>query len=788
MVLVDALRPDYVRPELMPFVHALSDRSATGELRECFGFVVARAAYFAGLSTEQYGFSNMYCFDPEQSPFSIARTLPGEELDRKTAADLRAFVDESAREQMSPFAKAYANSAEIPLNYLASFDLVEKHAPWEAGFECRSLFNVLDEGGMAWHQSSWPETNHLADQSDAGIVRHVLGSLTPEHRFAYVHLQELDAVGHRHGPNSVELQDTMATTDQCCRDLIETARARYGAVNVVLFGDHGMVNVTRTLDLSERLENTGLEFGIDYAYFLDSTMARFWFYNQAAREAVETALGNVAGGHLLDEQALAAYEIAECDSRNGELVFLADPGVLIFPNFFQGSGEPIKGMHGYDPDCADNLGFFMVHNAAVPPNGDLGKIDPQAIYPFLLELTGFAAATHTDVPLPVIQQSPVTASYTRHTDPAAETAVSDQLKYILAALEERVGQVEAIVLTGSFGRGEGGVYQDADGRYCPVNDYDLIIADPRDLNNELAGLGERLARELNIDFVDLAYSNGCWKELPPTIFNYDLKYGSRVIAGNPAILDQIPAYAAGQFTADDPVRLLLNRMAGLLSGISGNFIEGQSCSFDEQRYLTNQMVKAWIAIGDAYLILWSGYDSSYVRRKERFVSLAPGAGLDAKMIERIALAYGFKCLPDYAAFTCGLPELQELFGALEKMLQLWIERMTGSASVDLFPAMQAYLDHYRVELDSNSSCRSNPALAAIGPIQEPLGVPVRHLIYGVLPLLLSGVIKTRACAAFQQAQELLEEGFKCPSRKEYTPEHWEELRADVVAAWFAVCH
>ena len=46
---------------------------------------------------------------------------------------------------------------------------------------------------------------------------------------------------------------------------------------------------------------------------------------------------------MLGEEDLANYGIAGCDSRNAEMIFLADPGVLIFPNFFQARGDPIKG-------------------------------------------------------------------------------------------------------------------------------------------------------------------------------------------------------------------------------------------------------------------------------------------------------------------------------------------------------------------------------------------------------------------------------------------------------------
>ena len=51
LLLVDALRPDYVGRA--PWLRSLAGRSATGALRECFGFV-PRAAYFGGLDAAQY--------------------------------------------------------------------------------------------------------------------------------------------------------------------------------------------------------------------------------------------------------------------------------------------------------------------------------------------------------------------------------------------------------------------------------------------------------------------------------------------------------------------------------------------------------------------------------------------------------------------------------------------------------------------------------------------------------------------------------------------------------------
>jgi len=651
LLLVDALRPDYVART--QFLKQLAATSSTGVLRECFGFV-PRAAYFGGLSAQQLGFTNMFCFDPAQSPFTMAGALPASPIGAtfEAQAGIRQLVEQSARDLLGPFAKAYASSAEIPLHYLPCFDLVEKRAPWDKRVGYRSLFAMLDEQNIPWYQCSWPESNRLADHSDEGIVRETLKDLRPEHRFAYVHLQELDGIGHAFGPNSAELQKHLTATDKYCQQLVEALRQRYERFDLALFADHGIVSVTRTLDVSDALESTGLGFGVDYAFFLDSTMARFWFYHARARRQTENALRALSGGRVLGTEDLKAYGIAGCDPRNAELIFLADPGVLIFPNFFQARGDPIKGMHGYDPDCPDNLGFFLLHSSH-DRYPSPGKVDPPMLFPLMQRLLGLKGQRNNagEPEIAVVATAP---RFTSHADPKANEIVRQQLGEITHEIDERFGRPTAVVLTGSFGRGEGGVFRDPSGRYRPVNDYDLLVVSDRNPGPALKKLGDELAQKLGIDFIDLGWSDGDWAHLPLSVQHYDLKYGSQVIAGDATVLDRIPAYASADIPIYEAIKLLLNRSAGLLTGLRGEFFAGKEPAIEQRRYLTNQIVKALIAIGDWHLLRWECYDTSYRLRAARLQSLATGAGLPSELVRKIVWAYQFKCLPDYDAPILGL--------------------------------------------------------------------------------------------------------------------------------------
>lgn len=794
MLLVDALRPDYLTHA--PYLRRLAERSATGALRECFGFV-PRQAYFGGLSAEEYGFTNMFCFDPDNSPFRMARCFPAEagaEV-RRELSGARRMVDERAKEQLSYFAKNYGTSVEIPLPYAPYFDLVERRAPWDPQVGYRSCFAILDELRIPWMQWMWPDTNKLRDRSDRGIVEQVLKDLTPQHQLLCVHLQELDGLGHAFGPNSAQLQKGVAQTDELVARLVDTLRERFREVKIVLFGDHGMVNVTRTLDVARVLEGTKLRFGVDYAYFLDSTMARLWFFHADARATVEAALRPLGGGRWLDAEDMKHYGIAGCDRRNAEAVFLADPGVLIFPNFFQASGKPIPGMHGYDPDCADNLGFFLLHDESRPelPGNALGKVDPPTIFPLLLRCLGLEPARFTKVPVPQAKPAAETKNrYTLDPSPAADAMVQNHLDRILAALKNTVGEVEAVVLTGSFGRGEGGVFRDAAGQLQPVNDYDLIVVDRRNLGNSLHTLGRSIARELEIDFVDMSQSDGVWANMPLTIFNYDLKYGSQVIAGDRAVLDRLPAYASASIPVYELLRLLLNRTGGLLSGLRGEFLDGSNPAPDAQRYLTNQVVKAYLALGDWYLWKWQGYDSSYAKRRERFNALARGAQLSPDLVAKIDQAYALKCRPDYGCFARGYADVAELFPFLAEALVASAETLTGRPCKTLGAAMTNYVfyaspDTPAVKAENE---RGLQQLIAKGIERGPGSSEraLRHSIQAVLPLALEAAQLELGMPGLRQAREFLGSWMRLPASADSPARDWERLRALTVEAWFTICH
>ena len=162
----------------------------------------------------------------------------------------------------------------------------------------------------------------------------------------------------------------------------------YSNVHYVIIGDHGMADVRGTVDVQKSLYEAGIKQGQGVLYSLDSTMARFWFFDKRAKRIVISVLEKLPGGRILRQADLDRYHLNYSHNRFGDLFFLADPGVLISPNFYQGA-EIVKGMHGYAPEFADQQSAFIVHSPQVgAPVQFEQPVGMLRVFPTVLKLLG----------------------------------------------------------------------------------------------------------------------------------------------------------------------------------------------------------------------------------------------------------------------------------------------------------------------------------------------------------------------------------------------------------------
>ncbi|HRF48141.1 MAG TPA: alkaline phosphatase family protein [Anaerolineales bacterium] len=636
-LLLDAFRPDYL--SFTPRLRQLAAQGFSGSLIEPFGFA-PRGAYFGGLNPNDIGYSHQFWRDPARSPFTIARHLHVEGQP-DLEPDARQFIDAIARRQVGHYAATFATCAEIPFNQLDLFDIPERLAPWDRQVGYPSLFHQIEDAGFDWFQCAWPESNRLTRHSDVDVIGHTIQSLKSSHRFAYVQLSELDSLGHQYGPGSVQVRDACHRTDVLIAALLEHCYSQFQAVDVVAFGDHGMLSVFKTLDLETRLRALPWKQGRDYTYFLDSTMARFWYHSAAARRDVLATLSATTEGHVLSEDEKRAYHIEYCDPRNGDTYYLANPGVLLFPNFFQHQA-PVKGMHGYDPELPDNQGVLIINSQSrcVPVrSGQLRGSDLFALCRWLLDFDPNGSAVLT-ASKPAVAGSQ--GRFTLTPDRRVAATIESHLTLITQEILKAAPDTKAIILTGGFGRGEGGYEVSDTGGIRPHNDYDIVFVSSTADTGNLKQLGESLAQQIGIDYVDIGLFRPDDLVYPhPSMLRFDLRFGSQIIWGDPTALSKIPDYAADELPLEEGLKLLFNRCAGLLLGITGEALT-QPMTPRAQRFLTNQIVKALLAIADWHLLLWKTYATSYTIKRRRFREYALVAGVPAVVRDQVDTAFAEK--------------------------------------------------------------------------------------------------------------------------------------------------
>lgn len=237
---------------------------------------------------------------------------------------------------------------EVPLEFLPLFDLCQRTNIYRPGAfrGIPSFFDRIAQRGISYRvwdytAPTWPALSEMEQAAGDG-----------RERLLFFYTSGLDATMHTHGPDSDATRVWLSAHGDRILSVIEAARRAGRRPIVRIFGDHGMAPVRKTWDLWAQLAALGLRMPKDYRYFLDSTMARFWFEHERARKLVLERLHDAALGRWLPAQEMRSLGVWFEDGAYGEEVLLCHPGVLILPSFMGSS--PLAGMHGYHPDDRDS--------------------------------------------------------------------------------------------------------------------------------------------------------------------------------------------------------------------------------------------------------------------------------------------------------------------------------------------------------------------------------------------------------------------------------------------------
>lgn len=328
-------------------------------LSSVFGYSSACVpSILSGAWPEQHRNWCYFVYDPEHSPFRSLRRLRR----LPTAVTSRRIF----RRWLSKFVKAqlkfrgYFDLYNIPFKYISLFDFTEKKSPLQPGGMNRgpNIFDYLETRGVPYHVSD-------PARGEAENLETLTGKLKSEAvDFAFVYWPELDGLLHRAGNQSPFIAPKLRQYEQWIARLAAVAQEHYAEVRLYVFSDHGMANCDEWLDLKTRIEALPVHMETDYAVVYDSTMARFWFFNEHARQVITSCLEQVPQGRILPEEELKRLRCHFADHYFGELIFLVNEGTLIVPSHM---GErPIRAMHGYHPQDRHSYAALLTNQPGIP--------------------------------------------------------------------------------------------------------------------------------------------------------------------------------------------------------------------------------------------------------------------------------------------------------------------------------------------------------------------------------------------------------------------------------------
>ena len=298
-----------------------------------------------------------------------------------------------------------ANTMDDPV--LGHFTMENSKDPrwWNGG---QPLWITADEQGLKTAVMFWPGSDRvirdrqpdywrpydkafLANDRVDQVLKWL--DLPPNQRPAFVALyfDIVDTEGHRHGPNSKELDAALASTDAAVGRLVEGLKARglFGTTNLIVTADHGMADTAK-----------------DRLVYIDDIAG-------GADRIHAVTLGASAGlsiapGAPRDTLArlLAPHEHVQCwakadapkalhygsHPRVPPIICAAEVGWYITTHERFASMKDFNlGNHGYDPASPYMAALFVAEGPAFKAGQTLPAFDNVDVEPLMAELLGLKA-------------------------------------------------------------------------------------------------------------------------------------------------------------------------------------------------------------------------------------------------------------------------------------------------------------------------------------------------------------------------------------------------------------
>jgi hypothetical protein len=360
VMLLDAFSKTYLSEEDTPFLYDMSRDGIVTHIEPLFAFKGIETSIFTGVWPSVHNVWTEFCFSDNQierknevlfrKAIETIDLLPLGEAKSKCRYVVERFI----------FKKAHKTPHLIPPAAMKYFQPSQHKDITEPGAvgEIKTVFDVFRENGVQYFFTEpWI-------RGDAGVLRKAKKLLKQEHYFDfwYLKLNHLDHMGHKFGPSPSIFSQQLTKIDAYVKEMVTLLQKKNPHLNVLLFADHGMSEVSNGVNILAELSQLKPKMYKDYVPFADSTMVRFWFFTEEAKQEICEHLRQIKYGHVLSPAEKKHLKIP-LDPKYGETIYAVDEGYVVHPCFFR-SSSIAKGMHGYAyPKTPASLPIIIMNDA-----------------------------------------------------------------------------------------------------------------------------------------------------------------------------------------------------------------------------------------------------------------------------------------------------------------------------------------------------------------------------------------------------------------------------------------
>lgn len=387
--------------------------------------------------------------------------------------------------------------------------------------------------------------------------------------------------------------------------------------------------------------------------------------------------------------------------------------------------------------------------------------------------------------------------------------VNKKVVKIVEALKEEIichFNPKSIILSGSFGKGEATVIENS-GCLRFLSDCEVIIISNKTIFNQdkIKLFSKKNYEKTSLKVVMGGVVMGVYLQLPflsrklkPTMENYDLKYGSKVIYGKD-YLEKIPEFSPEDIPLWEGMRLLFNRMVESLEHFS---FEKPT---EEMVFWTDKIV---LACQDALLLSLGKYHYSYRKRNEMFQNVFQEhfSELEDDNLNFLDMAIeaterklnGAKDVNDPIEYWFDTAKI------CDKVFRYVIKKDMGIEFKDYLEFQEKYLRNVKIRTNSCSvfthpiyqnlrsavkmlvQGHSFPSITRIWKV----GIPWTHVVYSTIPAVYFGVSKDGKVnePSLTKARESLSRMRKSSHLNSKPSQVWEHTKRQALALWWTICH